>query len=454
MSDAGQGGGVTPPTAGGAEAAPETAGRRLSVAVYAFEHSLVVTLLLMMVATYILTVLWNNAHLPYDQFDQLILKIAGYATPEEAPEDALSFLTGVVSPIALFLILMLLSYLAVRTREQSTARLLTERDGDDDGAAPTGGALGPLSRLIGRVRSVFVRRLVWAFLVTGFMWGFVQLVSELRADWLCVVAVLLLAVGLFWNTLKKGVGDVRRQGLVGVAAGVLLGVGLTFALSGELTGWIGLGMVMAGGLAIIIGQPDLVAGAAAGLGLALGFDGFLAAQIPGFIAMALAFSILVGFLGPTLASLTGGLLGGSLLLWYFAEKAGDQYDWTSGLTAILLLYVGFIGASMATHDGRHITVDAVRKTLKSKVFHLYNAIGETITLLFTAFLGVMAVRFLLHLKTGEDHHAPSALSAWIAAIPIGFGFIMMVVRFAIRIAASYNAWRRGEPAPELKPELH
>ena len=83
-----------------------------------------------------------------------------------------------------------------------------------------------------------------------------------------------------------------------------------------------------------------------------------------------------------------------------------------------------------------------------------NAIGDTVTLLFTGFLGVMAVRYLIHMKVGGDYHAPSDLSAWIAVVPIGFGFTMMVVRFSIRIAAAVGAWRRREPAPELAPELH
>jgi len=410
--------------------------------VYAFEHALVVAVLLMMAVTYILTVLWNNANLRYDQFDQLILRIAGYSAPEEAPAEALATLTGVVSPLALVLVLMCLSLLAVRTREQSTARL---------GEVKTS-VLWPL-RVLNRIQPAFARRLLAAAIITSLMWGFVQLVSVLPSGAMCVTAILLLGLGMVMQFKVTGMGLVRQQGLLGLVGGMAAGALLALALPAAAGAWVALALALVALVALTVPLSDLVAGLLAGLALVPGVLGFLGAQIPGFIAMVLVFALTMSFVGPRLASLCGGLIGGGLLLWYFLAKAGPQYDWTSGLTAILLLYLGFLGASMATHDGRHITVDAVRKLFKSHNFHLYNAIGDIVTLLFTAFLGVMAVRYLIHLKVGGDYHAPSDLSAWIAVIPIGFGFTMMVVRLSIRIAAALRAWRRKEPAPELAPEL-
>jgi hypothetical protein len=58
------------------------------------------------------------------------------------------------------------------------------------------------------------------------------------------------------------------------------------------------------------------------------------------------------------------------------------------------------------------------------------------------------------MRVAGEQHAASGLSAWVAVIPIGFGFTMMIVRFGIRIGASLASWRRREPAPELAPELH
>lgn len=447
-----EGGSVTPPGPGSPESRPETPGRRLSAAVYAFEYSLVVTVLLMMVMTYILTVLWNNAHLPYDQFDQLVLRIAGYSTPEEASPQALDLLAGVVSPIALIAVLMLLSYLAVRTREESTARLAAEAE--EAGTEPPRLALGPLSRALARIESKPLRRLVWSALITGFMWGFVQLVAVLPASLVCVVALAFLGGGLVLNIAQKGIGRVHARGLKGFALGLAAGVLLALIVDGNIGGWIGIGAAVAAAALLVHEDSELVVGVVSGFALAPGVDGFLDAQIPGFIALAGSSVFLMYFLGARLATILGALCGGAFLFLYFVLQAGIQYGWTSGLTSILLMYVGFVGASMATHDGRHIAVDAIRKNLKSKNFHLYNAIGDIVTLLFTTFLCIMAVRYLIHLKVGGDMHPPSELSAWISAIPIGFGFMMMAVRFGIRIVSSLAAWRRGEPAPELAPELH
>lgn len=448
MSSEDQGAHVTGP-AGGDPHASETPGRRLSHAVYAFEHAMVVTVLLMMVVTYILTVLWNNSHLPYDQFDQLILGIAGYETPQEAPQEVLATVAGVVSPIVLALVLLVLSYLAVRTREQATERLAAE------GATPKSlGFFAPLLAPIRGIRSRFVRRLVFALIITAGMWGFVQIVAEVDSSLVCVIALALLGVGMVLRLRESGFGFPRVRGLIGFAGGVAVGAVLAQLMPDDLGGWAALGVAIVAAVALTVPVGDLVVGATAGLAVVPGIEAFLVLQIPGFIALALTFMVMVNFLGTHLASLAGGLVGGGLLLWYFLTKAGETYDWTSGLTAILLLYVGFLGASMATHDGHHITVDAVRKLIKSHKFHLYNAVGDILALLFTAFLGVMAIRYLFHMRAGADHHIPSDLPAWIAVVPIGFGFAMMSVRFAIRIAASLKSFRNREPAPELKPELH
>ena len=404
---------------------------------------MVVTILLMMVVTFILTVLWNNANLQYDKFDQLVLGIAGYATPELAPEEARATLVGIVSPIVLAVALLLLSYLAVRSRDHSTKAQGLE-------AKP---AFGAVSAGINRIKSTFARRMVWAVLITAFMWGFVQLVSNLPSAALCVLALGLLGLGMVLRLVKAGLGVIHKRGLLGYAGGVAAGALLAQVLPDDLGAWAALGIAIVAGVALTVPLSDLVVAIVAGLAVVPGLEGFLAGQIAGFIALSLAFALLVFFIGSHLASVFGGLVGGGLLLWYFLVKTGPQYEWTSGLTAILLLYVGFLGASMATHEGRHITVDAVRKLFKSHKFHLYNAIGDTVTMLFTGFLGVMAVRYLIHMKVGGDHHVPSDLSAWIAVVPIGFGFTMMVVRWAIRIAASLKAWRRREPAPELMPDL-
>ncbi len=152
--------------------------------------------------------------------------------------------------------------------------------------------------------------------------------------------------------------------------------------------------------------------------------------------------------------LIGSLVGAGFMAWYFVGMGSEAYDWNLGLSGVLLLYVGFIGASMATHDGRHIRVDAIRKALKGPGYHLYNAISDFIALAFTAFLAVMAWRYLSMLQEKEFMQEAARMPQWIAALPIAVAFVTMSLRFGLRIADSLGAWRRRENAPELAPELH
>jgi TRAP-type C4-dicarboxylate transport system permease small subunit len=121
---------------------------------------------------------------------------------------------------------------------------------------------------------------------------------------------------------------------------------------------------------------------------------------------------------------------------------------------VLLLYLGFLGASMATHDGRHIRVDAVRKGLKGPGYHLYNALSDLLALGFTAFLGVMAVGYTGMLLEKGFMQEAARLPQWLAAFPIALAFGLMTLRFGLKIVESTRSWLRREPAPELAPELH
>lgn len=198
----------------------------------------------------------------------------------------------------------------------------------------------------------------------------------------------------------------------------------------------------------------VVGGGLSGFAIGSAVTGFAVAPILGFSAFAISTFVVIGLCGATLAGVLGAVMGAGGFGWYFLAKAGADYAWTSGLTGILLLVVGFLGASMATHDGKHIQIDAIRKNIKSHRFHLYNLLGEVVSLLFTAFLGLMAVRYIFHTVESGERHPGSDLDVWVAVVPIGLSLLFICFRFSIRIVDSFTAWRRREPAPELAPELH
>jgi TRAP-type C4-dicarboxylate transport system permease small subunit len=188
--------------------------------------------------------------------------------------------------------------------------------------------------------------------------------------------------------------------------------------------------------------------------------GVLPSLVPCLLALAVvaataAFALKrQGVTTETVMGFLGALSGAGALAWYFLAMGSEAYDWNLGLSGVLLLYIGFLGASMATHDGRHIRVDAVRKALKGPGYHLYNALSDLLALVFTAFLGVMAVRYTAMLADKGFLQEAARLPQWLAAFPIALAFALMTLRFGVKIVESTRSWLRREPAPELAPELH
>ena len=152
---------------------------------------------------------------------------------------------------------------------------------------------------------------------------------------------------------------------------------------------------------------------------------------------------------------------------FFIIEVEDAYPWAGHFSLVLLFYVGFMGASMATRDGRHVTIDAVRKKIARKYLYLYNSIGTIVTILMTIFLLLLAYEHLrvplleyIEFKAdggakGYGHYIEGTeLPVFMVSAPIFVAFLMMVLRFSARLVHDLGAWRRGELPPEPEVELH
>ena len=125
---------------------------------------------------------------------------------------------------------------------------------------------------------------------------------------------------------------------------------------------------------------------------------------------------------------------------YAARKfvpEGGTWTWTQKLALFLLLWTAFIGASMATHDGRHLTIDAVRKSIGPKIKPYYNALSHAVAAAFTAAFMLLAYWYLQD-RLAETS-APGEIPDWlkVLAIPVSLGIVTL--RFAGRSIAALLA---------------
>ena len=109
---------------------------------------------------------------------------------------------------------------------------------------------------------------------------------------------------------------------------------------------------------------------------------------------------------------------------------GGTWTWTQKLALFLLLWTAFIGASMAAHDGRHLTIDAVRKSIGPKYRPYYNAVSHAVAAVFTAGFMLLATWYL------QDRLAetppPGEIPDWLKVLAIPISLAIVTARFAGR----------------------
>ena len=105
--------------------------------------------------------------------------------------------------------------------------------------------------------------------------------------------------------------------------------------------------------------------------------------------------------------------------------------WADVLLRHILLWLGFLGAAIATSEHRHINIDALRRFLKPRV----RSVVDMITDLFAAFICFLLAQsswtFVMMEKEDGRMMFEGIPSWWVEFIlPAGFG--LLIVHFVIR----------------------
>lgn len=122
-----------------------------------------------------------------------------------------------------------------------------------------------------------------------------------------------------------------------------------------------------------------------------------------------------------------GTILGTVAAWTLVPEG---YTWAQKLALFLLLWIAFIGASMATHDGQHLRVDAVRKAMPTRLLPYYNAVSYLLAAVFTA--GFMYLSYLYFLDRLAETNAPGEIPDWLKVLSIPVSLFLVTLRFAGR----------------------
>ena len=114
----------------------------------------------------------------------------------------------------------------------------------------------------------------------------------------------------------------------------------------------------------------------------------------------------------------------------------NGFGWSQRVALCLMLWVGLLGASMATHEGRHIAVDAVRRIVPEHLKRSFEFAAGVVTVAISLVLTVLSVMYVREnwhewisseMTAGIFESVPIPYWAATLAIPIGFG--IMALRF-------------------------
>ena len=125
----------------------------------------------------------------------------------------------------------------------------------------------------------------------------------------------------------------------------------------------------------------------------------------------------------------------------------DGYSWSKELSLIMLLWVGFLGASVCAHEGKHIQVGALKRVVPPSMSRYTDAIGYLVTAAFCFFLALLGYEYASEALQLEGRFEQTNIPDWVATIAVPAAFAMTMIRY---IAAAVSSMLGGSygAAPE------
>ncbi len=120
--------------------------------------------------------------------------------------------------------------------------------------------------------------------------------------------------------------------------------------------------------------------------------------------------------------------------------------WGDILLRHLVLWIGFLGASLATREGKHINIDSLTRLLSERFQRISKSVVNCAAAVVCFFLAHAGFKFIQY-EMESSSELFSGIPLWTAQIIIAIGFSLMCLRFAIN---AINALTQPAHAEEVK----
>ncbi len=120
------------------------------------------------------------------------------------------------------------------------------------------------------------------------------------------------------------------------------------------------------------------------------------------------------------------------------------FDWGESFLRNLVLWIGFIGATLATQEGKHINIDIVSRWLPSLGKNIVMLITHLFSFFVCCLLTFAALKFIRN-EVQMGNRTLLNIPAWIPEIILPITFGLMTLRFGLRFFKTLSEMPKTNP---------
>jgi TRAP-type C4-dicarboxylate transport system permease small subunit len=126
-------------------------------------------------------------------------------------------------------------------------------------------------------------------------------------------------------------------------------------------------------------------------------------------------------------------------------------DWGDSLVRNLVLWIGFIGATLATKEDKHINIDVVSRWLPSLGRNMVALITHLFSFCICCLLAYAAIKFIKN-EVQMAKMTFLSIPVWVPELILPFTFILMTFRFGLRSFRNVSEMGGTNPFREREKE--
>ena len=149
------------------------------------------------------------------------------------------------------------------------------------------------------------------------------------------------------------------------------------------------------------------------------------------------------------------LLTMMILVAFFQIVLRNFFDtgisWGDSLVRYLVVWVGFIGAAIATKEDKHINIDVLSRWLTGPESNYIRLVSHFFSAVICGLLTLAAIKFI-HFEAQMGSTAFFKIPVWVPEIIIPVTFGLMTLRFAAKLLTEFARIRRHDFNQEFKED--